>query len=32
MDKASNARIFYLNYKDIDPLDEIAGIFSKNAL
>jgi hypothetical protein len=33
MDKASNARIFYLNYKDyLTRWDEIAGIFSKNAV
>jgi len=32
-DKASNARIFYLNYKDyLTRWDEIAGIFSKNAV
>ena len=32
-DKASNARIFYLNYKDyLTRWDEIAGIFSKNAI
>ena len=33
MDKASNARILYLNYKDyLTRWDEIAGIFSKNAV
>ena len=33
MDKASNARVFYLNYKDyLTRWDEIAGIFSKNAV
>ena len=33
MDKASNARIIYLNYKDyLTRWDEIAGIFSKNAV
>jgi hypothetical protein len=33
LDKASNARIFYLNYKDyLTRWDEIAGIFSKNAI
>jgi hypothetical protein len=33
MDKASNARIFYLNYKDyLTRWDEIAGIFSKDAI
>jgi hypothetical protein len=33
MDKASNARIFYLNYKDyLTRWDEIAGILSKNAV
>ena len=32
-DKASNARIFYLNYKDyLTRWDEITGIFSKNAV
>lgn len=32
-DKASNARIFYLNYKDyLTRWDEVAGIFSKNAV
>ncbi len=32
-DKASNARILYLNYKDyLTRWDEIAGIFSKNAV
>ena len=32
-DKASNARVFYFNYKDyINRWDEIAGIFSKNAI
>jgi hypothetical protein len=32
-DKASNARIFYLNYKDyLTHWDEITGIFSKNAV
>lgn len=32
-DKASNARIFYLNYKDyLTRWDEISGIFSKNAV
>ena len=33
IDKASNARILYLNYKDyLTRWDEIAGIFSKNAV
>ena len=33
MDKASNARILYLNYKDyLTRWDEIADIFSKNAV
>ncbi len=33
LDKASNARIFYLNYKDyLTRWDEIADIFSKNAV
>ena len=33
MDKASTARIFYLNYKDyLTRWDELAGIFSKNAI
>ena len=32
-DKASNARIFYLNYKDyLTRWDEITGMFSKNAV
>jgi len=32
-DKASSARVFYLNYKDyLTRWDEIAGIFSKNAV
>ena len=32
-DKASNARVLYLNYRDyLTRWDEIAGIFSKNAI